>query len=109
MSEKRKCETLSAPSERARRELDFHVLTGDHGFVLVGDLAGELLTQALDELWNLDAQEAVVVGIAQVGLRETRGDDQRDAFCFQAGNSLFPTGTCAEVETPDNDVSRAGT
>ena len=84
------------------------LLAGDDRFFFLRDLARELLAQTLHQRRDLDAQESVVVGIAQVGLRKAGGDHQRNAFGLQAGDGLFAARSGAEVESADDNIAGAG-
>ena len=105
VAERRKGEALLAPRDSASCEVDLDVLAGDDCFFFLGDLVGELFAQSPEQRWDLDAQEAVVIGITQVGLRETSCNDQRNTFRLQAGHGLFATGSRGEIEAADDYVA----
>src|SRR5579864_5648956 len=106
-AERRKCERLSKPRESAGSEVNINVLAGDDGFFCRANFAGEQVAQPFYKGWYLDAQKAVVISIAQVGLRKAGGDDQRNSLCFQAGHRLFAARSCAEIKSADHHVSWA--
>src|SRR5581483_9721288 len=52
-----------------------------------------------------NTEEPVVVGIAQICLRETAGNDERNSFGLEAGDSLLATRSSTKVESADNHVA----
>jgi len=69
--------------------MDGDLFSGNDGLLFHRNLTCEPFTQSLYEGRYLDAEASIVVSISEVRLRKTGGDDQRNAFCFNAGDSLF--------------------
>src|ERR1700757_2920278 len=73
-SERWEIKSLAAPNHGAADEIDIQCVAGDNFFLFGRNLACKLLAKPLDQGWNLDAQESIVIGISQVSLRKARGN-----------------------------------
>ena len=69
--------------------MDSDLFSGNDGLLFRRNLSCEPFTQPLYEGWYLDAEASIVVSISKVSLRETGGDDQWNAFRFDARDGLF--------------------
>src|SRR3954453_13267522 len=93
----REAEAFAAIGDGAGGEVDRNLVAGDDRLFFGGDLGGEQLLGAVDEFGTFDAEESVVECVAQIRLRETACDDQRQTFRLKRGDGLFAAGAGAEV------------
>src|ERR1700751_3929500 len=73
-SQRRERKFLSLPRDYARREIDVDLVARNDRLLFGRNFFCELLAQALHQLRNLHAQEAVVIRISQVSLRKAGSD-----------------------------------
>src|SRR5208283_2448044 len=104
-AERREGELLARVSYRARRKIHLYLISGNDGLLLARHRIGKPGTQAVDEFRRLDAQKAVVEGVAQIGLREAARNHEWNALVFERGHRLLAAGAGAKVEAADNDVT----
>src|SRR6516162_9651111 len=77
-AQRRKGELLSGKANRTGSEVNLDFVSRNNSLLLARDRLSIFIAQALHQLRRFDAQEAVVERVAQVGLRETARDDQRN-------------------------------
>ena len=67
----------------------------------------EICAQPFHQLRRLDAQKTVVERVAQIGLREAAGNDERNSLGLQRRHRLLAAGAGAEVEAADQNIPAA--
>src|ERR1017187_2672797 len=80
--QRRERKFLAAPQNRARCKVDINLVPRNHRLFFGRDLGRELFAQPRHKLWHLDAQKSVVERIAQIGLRKTGRNHQRNSLRF---------------------------
>src|SRR5690348_802886 len=107
-AQRRETELVTAPCDNASGKVNDDLFVRNDGLLACRDLRAEIRTQARNQLRRLEAQQAVVEGVAQVGLRERSGDNERNAFGVQRRRGLLAAGAGAEVEAAHQNVTRSG-
>src|SRR3954462_65038 len=74
-SQGRETKTVAAPGHPARGEVDFDAVSRNDRLLVRRNFRSELFAQFPYESGDFNAQETIVVSVAQVGLRETCGNN----------------------------------
>src|ERR1019366_348394 len=104
-AQRREGELLACIANGTRGKIDLDLVTGNNRLFLARDRIGKLCAQPVHQTGRLDAEKAVVECVTQIGLREAARDHQWNALVFKRRHRLLATGTRAEIEAPDYDVS----
>src|ERR1039458_3846383 len=104
-AQRREGELLACIANGTRGKIDLDLVTGNNRLFLARDRIGKLCAQPVHQAGRLDAEKAVVECVTQIGLREAARDHQWNALVFKRRHRLLATGTRAEIEAPDYDVS----